>query len=595
MFYELSGGKGSDGAANPLEASPISGLLEASPISTFLLPFLFYVSRFSLPVTTVELSKFQEERKTQEYYKRAINAILERRLLRKSLSQRGVTAVFGEPNFLPFSSLELGKIKGEAVGRLVRRFSSATATLAAPIYYEILLGQKDLSQITAKEASKEMADFLIPYKKYRDEFETKEFVKDFEKLVDDLLAFIRRGSSELELKEKRNNIIDKIKNILIDNAYYVPIATTFLVGRSHILTNYHVFLELVAKNKEDLFGSDGENIDFQEKFVGEYYVQLGFEHNIVGRRIEPTCYQLDRIIMCDRKLDYALISLKETAVKSDDSGEDIDAVRIVETERAEQLPSPSSLAGDLFGYLIMDNDDRSISPSLERVLRNSSEQTDNFDLRKIFESIKKSGLRLGQDISLSDREILNDLSYDRFKDIFKAGEPVIIIQHPRGRRKEIVLSGNLVIEIFKDYIWYQADADFGSSGSPVFNQQWQLVAMQNAVVPVANDDGTTATFNNGNFRVAAEQGVMIASIVNHLLGYRSDDPQAGESSNIKDLITKFDKDNKLSQDEPSLLRKEDIMAVNIFIDNFVNQVDNLDEAVISPLPNSPVQKLPQSY
>ena len=63
------------------------------------------------------------------------------------------------------------------------------------------------------------------------------------------------------------------------------------------------------------------------------------------------------------------------------------------------------------------------------------------------------------------------------------GDSVIIIQHPRGRRKEIVLSNNRLKTMSLNYLQYTADVDFSSSGSPVFNQQWKLVGLhQSAIV-----------------------------------------------------------------------------------------------------------------
>ena len=45
------------------------------------------------------------------------------------------------------------------------------------------------------------------------------------------------------------------------------------------------------------------------------------------------------------------------------------------------------------------------------------------------------------------------------------GDQIIIFQHPRGRPKEF--SGDKIQRVEKPFVFYQADTDDGSSGSPV--------------------------------------------------------------------------------------------------------------------------------
>jgi V8-like Glu-specific endopeptidase len=60
------------------------------------------------------------------------------------------------------------------------------------------------------------------------------------------------------------------------------------------------------------------------------------------------------------------------------------------------------------------------------------------------------------------------------------GQKVNIIQHPDGRPKEVVLHQNEVTEVFANVVHYRADTEPGSSGSPVFNNSWELVALHHA-------------------------------------------------------------------------------------------------------------------
>ena len=62
-------------------------------------------------------------------------------------------------------------------------------------------------------------------------------------------------------------------------------------------------------------------------------------------------------------------------------------------------------------------------------------------------------------------------------------EYVSIIQHPKGGPKSITLRENKVSRIKESFIHYLTDTEPGSSGSPVFNDQWTLVALHHAGVP----------------------------------------------------------------------------------------------------------------
>ena len=62
------------------------------------------------------------------------------------------------------------------------------------------------------------------------------------------------------------------------------------------------------------------------------------------------------------------------------------------------------------------------------------------------------------------------------------GEYVTIVQHPRGEKKQIALRENKIVDIPDRFLHYAADTEPGSSGSPVFNDQWEVVALHHASV-----------------------------------------------------------------------------------------------------------------
>ncbi|MBK8969372.1 MAG: trypsin-like peptidase domain-containing protein [Lewinellaceae bacterium] len=60
------------------------------------------------------------------------------------------------------------------------------------------------------------------------------------------------------------------------------------------------------------------------------------------------------------------------------------------------------------------------------------------------------------------------------------GEPVTIIQHPKGQDKQIALNANEVLGVWNQHVYYTTDTEPGSSGSPVFNKDWKVVAIHHA-------------------------------------------------------------------------------------------------------------------
>ena len=57
------------------------------------------------------------------------------------------------------------------------------------------------------------------------------------------------------------------------------------------------------------------------------------------------------------------------------------------------------------------------------------------------------------------------------------GECANIVQHPDGRYKEVVLRENRLVSRLSTVLHYVADTEPGSSGSPVFNNEWLVIAL----------------------------------------------------------------------------------------------------------------------
>jgi endonuclease G, mitochondrial len=70
------------------------------------------------------------------------------------------------------------------------------------------------------------------------------------------------------------------------------------------------------------------------------------------------------------------------------------------------------------------------------------------------------------------------------------GQPVNIIQHPRGSTRQIAVRNNLLLNLEDERCMvYETDTDSGSSGAPVFNDRWELVALHHTAVDATDDQG----------------------------------------------------------------------------------------------------------
>lgn len=69
------------------------------------------------------------------------------------------------------------------------------------------------------------------------------------------------------------------------------------------------------------------------------------------------------------------------------------------------------------------------------------------------------------------------------------GEVLNVIHHPAGQRKRVSIRFNRMVA--EDDLWvrYESDTREGSSGSPVFNDQWEMIALHHGGVPATDGDG----------------------------------------------------------------------------------------------------------
>ncbi|MGW1603824.1 endonuclease [Streptomyces eurythermus] len=105
------------------------------------------------------------------------------------------------------------------------------------------------------------------------------------------------------------------------------------------------------------------------------------------------------------------------------------------------------------------------------------------------------------------------------------GEFVNIIQHPNGEPKQLALRENQIVDLLDRFVHYVTDTAPGSSGSPVFNDQWEVVALHHSAVPETDPDGRPLATDGtpwrpgmGEHRLAwkANEGVRVSRVLQAL-------------------------------------------------------------------------------
>jgi endonuclease G len=125
-----------------------------------------------------------------------------------------------------------------------------------------------------------------------------------------------------------------------------------------------------------------------------------------------------------------------------------------------------------------------------------------------------------------------------------------IIQHPLGREKEVVVRENRALDLKTDesdadigpFVHYTADTEKGSSGSPVLNDQWEVVALHHSGVPKTNSQGEwlskdETVWKEGRDPVTslawvANEGIRVSSLIAEI----SRTSKTGEGKRLLDSV-----------------------------------------------------------
>ncbi|MGW3645055.1 trypsin-like serine peptidase [Streptomyces sp. NPDC000878] len=80
--------------------------------------------------------------------------------------------------------------------------------------------------------------------------------------------------------------------------------------------------------------------------------------------------------------------------------------------------------------------------------------------------------------------------------ILKA-EPLNVIHHPGGERKKLGIRDNRLVSEDDQWLRYTSDTRRGSSGAPVLNDQWEMVALHHGGVEARDVQGREMSWNEG--------------------------------------------------------------------------------------------------
>ncbi|MFE6096607.1 endonuclease [Streptomyces massasporeus] len=142
----------------------------------------------------------------------------------------------------------------------------------------------------------------------------------------------------------------------------------------------------------------------------------------------------------------------------------------------------------------------------------------------------------GEELSSFGRLVLSDAQGK-----VVVGEFVNIVQHPRGEPKQLALRDNQIMDVLERFLHYESDTREGSSGSPVFNDQWEVVALHHSAVPQTDGEGRPLSVGSavwqpemGEQQLAwrANEGVRISRVLRAL----HETPLTGEAARLRDEV-----------------------------------------------------------
>lgn len=154
----------------------------------------------------------------------------------------------------------------------------------------------------------------------------------------------------------------------------------------------------------------------------------------------------------------------------------------------------------------------------------------------------------------------------------RIGQAVNIVQHPAGERKQVVFRESQLSNLPKTpdtVAQYTGDTKLGSSGGPVVNDRWEVIALHHSGVPDMDASGNWLTVDGSvwnrtadpdmlTVKWVANEGIRISRIVAHLRSIAEADmatgsERAGLLASILDVGAKAAEDGPFLTNAPGLV------------------------------------------
>ncbi|MCG3266696.1 serine protease [Yoonia sp. I 8.24] len=141
-------------------------------------------------------------------------------------------------------------------------------------------------------------------------------------------------------------------------------------------------------------------------------------------------------------------------------------------------------------------------------------------------------------------------------EVIDPGHPVSVIHHPDGRAKSVTVHNSHFIQVsetkkLERFCWYTGDTERGSSGAPVFDPRWQVVALHHSGVPARSLDGFILGSNGSPVLVRGQPTKVISDLID-LDGVAFEANEGIRASRIARHLSGVEMANQQSQ---SLLEK----------------------------------------
>ncbi len=127
----------------------------------------------------------------------------------------------------------------------------------------------------------------------------------------------------------------------------------------------------------------------------------------------------------------------------------------------------------------------------------------------------------------------------------QTGDAINIIQHSSGGVRQYAITHNRLVDILDmGYLHYETDTARGSSGSPVFNDDWELVALHHSGVPemangeILKKDGTPWTEEDSEESIhwIANEGIRVSTLVKALRQKEAELPSPDHQKLLRQLL-----------------------------------------------------------